>query len=38
MEVKVNMNNITNVTLVCDDDRQIGAQKVMEHDLIQLNM
>ena len=24
------MNNITNVTLSCDDDQQTGAHKVME--------
>ena len=29
---KVNMNIITNVTLACDDDRQTGAHKVMEHE------
>ena len=32
------MSNITNVTLACDDDRQTGAHKVIEHYLIHLNM
>ena len=29
--METRMSNISNVTLACDDDRQTGAHKVMEH-------
>ena len=32
------MSNIIIVTLACDDDPQTGAQIVIEHVLIQLNI
>ena len=36
--IKVNMSNLTNVMLACDDDKKTGSHKVMEHASSTLNI